>query len=270
MTLLIRFAMVALPTSLIFAACGGSSTDPTASLAGQWEIEQIANGSGVLTAPVAETSPFVAFSDVEMPGSAATGNSGCNTFSGGVEIGEDGGFEAGDLVMTLMGCPGDLGEQDRLIIGNMTAATTWSAESDTATLSAKGSVLLALRRIDTSLEGSAWAVIGINNQTGGSQSVVIGTEPTLWFRADGRFTGTAGCNDMNGSYGVDEETIEIGQLVTTRMFCQSPEGVMDQERNMAVALNNAATYEVDGFSLNLRDADGHTVLNAQRIPEPRP
>jgi heat shock protein HslJ len=173
-------------------------------------------------------------------------------------------------MMTLMGCPDSLGDQEGSILAAMSAADTWAVDGDTASLSTNSVMVLSLRRIGTSLEGSAWAVTGINNQTGGVQSVLADTEPTLFFEPDSRLTGTTGCNDLTGSYETDGPSVEIGQLATSRKFCQSPDGVMDQEQNMVVALDNASTYQISGFTLNLRDADGHTMLNAHRITDPKP
>jgi heat shock protein HslJ len=201
---------------------------------------------------------------------SVSGNTGCNSFSGPVEIDNDGSFAAGTFTMTLMGCPDALGEQEGSILGHMLAADAWSVDGETASLSAEGAVVLSLRRTDTSLEGSAWVVTGINNQKGGVQSVVADTKPTLFFDTDGRLSGTTGCNDLNGSYETDGPSIDTGPVATTRKFCQSPDGLMDQEWNMTAALTNAAAYQINGFMLNLRDADGHTMLNAQRIRVPRP
>jgi len=270
MTKVARIALAAISATILIAACGGSTMDNPDSLEGQWKIEQIADESGVPTPPVDGTSPFVGFGDVNTDQSNASGNTGCNTFSGPVDIGQDGSYEAGTFMMTLMGCPESLGAQEGLILSHMSSADSWSVDGDTASLSIERSVLLALRRIDTSIEASAWAVTGINNQTGGVQSVAADTEPTLFFEADQVLSGTSGCNSLNGSYTVDGADIAIGPVATTRKFCQSPDGVMEQEQNMTAALANASTYEINGLSLTLRNSDGHTMITARRVPEPRP
>ena len=244
--------------------------DNSDSLEGQWEIEQIADENGALIPPVDGTSPFLSFRGIGTDDSTMSGHTGCNTFSGPVEVNADGTFAADTFAMTLIGCQGDVGEQEGLVVTNLTDVDTWAVDGDTASLSAQGSVVLVLRRMDTSLEGSFWVVTGINNQTGGVQSVVAGTDPTVWFEVGGNLTGTAGCNNLMGSYVVDGPTVEIGPVATTRKFCSTPPGVMDQEQNMVAALDNAATYEINGLTLTLRDEDGSTMLNAQRRPEPTP
>lgn len=270
MTNLVRIAVTALAATLLLVACGESTMDSSGSLEGQWEIEQIADEDGALVPPVDGTSPFLSFRDTGTEDSTMSGHTGCNSLSGPVEVDADGTFAAGTFAMTLIGCPDEVGEQEGRIVTNLADADTWAVDGDAASLSAQGSVVLVLRRMDTSLEGSFWVVTGINNQKGGVQSVVTGTEPTLWFEVGGNLAGTTGCNNLMSSYVVDGPTVEIAPVATTRKFCSTPPGVMDQEQNMIAALDNAATYEINGLTLTLRDADGSTMLNAQRGPEPTP
>jgi heat shock protein HslJ len=224
----------------------------------------------VLTDPVDETSPYLSFTDVDSQDAALAGSTGCNSFSGPVEVGDDGSFEAGNLMTTLAGCPDDLGTQEGLILSHMSNADTWTVNGDTGSLSSSGVVVLALRRIDTSLAGSFWMVASINNQSGGVQSILADTEPTLGFQTDGLLFGTTGCNDLTGVYNFKDLSIEIREIDVNRGFCQTPDGVMNQEQNMVAVLESAATYTITGSSLNLGDANGQTMLSATRLPDPTP
>ena len=270
MTQFARFATVAALVSLLLAACGGTTVDSSDSLEGQWEIEQIADESGALTPPVDGTFPYLSFTGVQTDDSTVEGHTGCNGFSGTVEVGADGSFNSGDFSVTLMGCPDGVGTQEGRILAHMSAADTWTVDGDTASLSSDGAVVLALSRIDASLAGSFWMVTSINNQSGGVQSVLAGTEPMLAFQTDGLLFGTTGCNDLTGVYNFKESSIQIVEIAVNRGFCDTPDGVMDQEQNMVAALENAATYTINGVSLNLRDKDGSTMLDATRLPEPTP
>jgi heat shock protein HslJ len=67
--------------------------------------------------------------------------------------------------------------------------------------------------------------------------------------------GSAGCNNYFGAYTTDGDTIDIGPLASTQMFC---EFVMDQEMAYLTAMQSADTFEVSGETLELRQGD--TVL----------
>jgi heat shock protein HslJ len=47
------------------------------------------------------------------------------------------------------------------------------------------------------------------------------------------------------------------------MFCSVPEGVMDQEALYLAALQTAATYSLQGDSLEFRAADGGLAVSFQ-------
>jgi heat shock protein HslJ len=48
------------------------------------------------------------------------------------------------------------------------------------------------------------------------------------------------------------------------MMCVAPEGVMEQETRYLTALQNAATYSIDGGTLTIRDAGGAMQVVATR------
>ena len=87
-------------------------------------------------------------------------------------------------------------------------------------------------------------------------STIIGTEITAIFDEAGTLSGSAGCNGYSASYTADGEKITVGPAASTRKFCAEPEGIMDQESQYLMALENAAVYTIDGRSLEIRDANG--------------
>lgn len=44
--------------------------------------------------------------------------------------------------------------------------------------------------------------------------------PSLEFQADGTYAGTDGCNRVGGDYTQDEDTIDLGMMRSTMMFCE--------------------------------------------------
>lgn len=94
--------------------------------------------------------------------------------------------------------------------------------------------------------------------------MLAGTELTVAFGADGRVTGSAGCNTFMGGYKQEDGTITIGPLASTRKLCAEPAGVMEQEAQFLAALESAATYQLDGDMLHLRTADDALAVTMRR------
>jgi heat shock protein HslJ len=87
-------------------------------------------------------------------------------------------------------------------------------------------------------------------------SVIIGTELTASFGADGTVSGSAGCNNYSAGYELDGNSISIGLAISTMMACDQPEGIMEQELEYLTALGTAATYQITGDRMEMRTAEG--------------
>jgi heat shock protein HslJ len=98
-------------------------------------------------------------------------------------------------------------------------------------------------------------VIGLNNGQQAVTSVMAGTTITADFGGDGTLSGNSGCNTYS-PYTVDGNQITIGPLSSTMMACSDPAGVMEQEAQYLAALGTAATYQIEGTTLELRTKDG--------------
>jgi heat shock protein HslJ len=87
----------------------------------------------------------------------------------------------------------------------------------------------------------------------------------LDFSAQGQVSGNSGCNTYRGGYETNGDQLKVGPLASTRMFCDKPAGVMDQEQQYLAALKNAATYEITGSTLTVRDAGGAMLVVATAV-----
>lgn len=67
-----------------------------------------------------------------------------------------------------------------------------------------------------------------------------------------RVAGATGCNQLMGSYTLNDEQIALEQLATTMMACPDSQGA---ERDFLNALNQASGWEIDGKTLTLTDDD---------------
>jgi len=252
MKILALFAVLALSAT---ACSSGSSTSDT--LVGQWDVTAIADSFGDLAPPVEAATLTANITDTEINGS-----SGCNNYMGAAVI-DGSSVSFGPFAGTLMACADQaVMDQEQAFLTLLQTADSWEGTSEGVDLKTDGNTVVQLVAADTSLAGSSWSVVAVNNQSGGVQSVVIDSEPTLTFDEESSgVTGSTGCNDFSGNYSTDSDSIEFGDLAITQMFC---EDTADQEVWMMAALADATTYTVDSQTLELFDETGSRLLTATR------
>src|SRR5262249_35167247 len=100
----------------------------------------------------------------------------------------------------------------------------------------------------------AWTARGYNNGKGGFTTPLTNTQLTIQFGADGRVSGSSGCNTFMGPYQTSGASLTIGPLATTRMACE--QSIMDQEQAYLAALSATKSYQIAGPTLTLLDATG--------------
>ena len=71
--------------------------------------------------------------------------------------------------------------------------------------------------------------------------------------------GSAGCNSFRGTYAAVGNSLTLGPLASTMMFCGDEEGVMDQESAFLSVLQSAAGSSNEGGELRILDGDGQVV-----------
>lgn len=103
-----------------------------------------------------------------------------------------------------------------------------------------------------SLDGTAWVLQDLAGRTPGD-----GPRATLQF-ADGRLSGSDGCNRYSGRFAVAKHTFAIvPPLVSTQMAC--PAGITEQAQAYLAALAVAGSYQVVDGELRLLAASGAPV-----------
>ncbi|MCC7161504.1 MAG: META domain-containing protein, partial [Anaerolineae bacterium] len=228
-----------------------------AGLAGtSWDVINYNNGNqGVVTA-VNGTKLTLAFgADGRVSGSA-----GCNTFNGSYTS-ENGGLNIGPLASTRKLCPEPAGvmEQEAQYLAALQKAATYEIAGDTLTIRDASDATLVVAKVAApppGLGGTKWDVVNLNNGKQAVVSVLEGPKLTLAFGADNRVGGNSGCNTFSGTYESGDGKLTIGPLASTLMACPEPAGVMEQEAQYLAALQKAATYEIAGDTLTIRDAEG--------------
>jgi uncharacterized lipoprotein YbaY len=114
---------------------------------------------------------------------------------------------------------------------------------------------------DTSLklEDALWALATLHGA-----DVISDTEITADFK-DGQIAGSAGCNNYFASYERTEESITFGEAGSTRMMCNEPEGIMDQEGQYLASLETVESFRYAQGGLQMMDASSTIVLGYRPI-----
>ena len=112
------------------------------------------------------------------------------------------------------------------------------------------------------LVGSAWIVTSINGQ-----GVVPAAPPTMAFGADGKISGTGGCNQYSAPYETTGGTIAIGDISSTLMLCEGAAGT--QESVFLAALRGATAWRLDDDGALHLDGVGEIIADpATQAPTP--
>jgi heat shock protein HslJ len=156
---------------------------------------------------------------------------------------------------TLAACPPD-SQADQFLAG-LGKVANYTVTGNNLELGLQGGGRMQYTAMAApSLVGPNWQLLAYNNGRNAVQSVMIGTQPTATFGADGQVTGSGGCNTFAGPYQSTARTLSIGPLISTRMACDQP--VMDQETAYLAALERTASYRFDSARLVLVDGTGAT------------
>ena len=105
------------------------------------------------------------------------------------------------------------------------------------------------------LNNTYWKLLKVD----GFNQDIAGLQKEAFIRFDSagsKFSGTAGCNRMMGTFIATGNTIKIGPSAATRMMCPSP--LMELETAFEKAIGKADTYNIAGKKLQLKS--GESVL----------
>lgn len=225
----------------------------TATLEGTtWELVAYVDQAGNLTMALPDAPATMLLQDGQL-----SGTTGCNRYFGSYQL--DGqSLTFTPMGSTMMACPEPQMAQEAAFIAALSSVASYTIVGDQLQLTnAEGAEVLVFEpQVQTPLTGTLWSASMVNNGKQAVTSLVAGTEITATFGDDGSLTGSAGCNNYTTSYQLDGANITIGPAASTRMFCEQPEGTMEQEAAYLLALETAATYSITGDTLELRTADG--------------
>lgn len=110
---------------------------------------------------------------------------------------------------------------------------------------------IALSQRATPLENTYWRAVSLAGQPVVSPDARA--EAHLQFTAEGRVTGSDGCNRVMGTYALTGDTIAFGPMAGTKMACSETAAT---ERAFGEALTRATRLTIAGSRLELFAASG--------------
>jgi heat shock protein HslJ len=102
--------------------------------------------------------------------------------------------------------------------------------------------------------GGLWSLVTLDGEP-----LIPGTAITAFFDK-GRISGSTGCNRYFASYTTSGSSLAVRDAGSTKMYCSSPEGIMDQEALFLTLLPEAASWSIRDRGLVIRDKPGREIL----------
>ncbi|MFN8474653.1 MAG: META domain-containing protein [Anaerolineae bacterium] len=189
------------------------------------------------------------------PDGKVTGSAGCNTYTAPYTA--DGNkIKVGAPATTRKACAQPIMDQEAAYLKALQTAATWSIFNGQLNMRTAQDAQAVNYVVGTTaaLPGSNWNLTGVNNGRGAVESIPTGVEATAKFGADGRVTGSGGCNTYNIPFTVDGSNIKFGVGITTQMACPEPQ--MQTEVLLLKAFEASTKWSIDNGMLFLRDASG--------------
>ncbi|MGY6499500.1 MAG: META domain-containing protein [Acidimicrobiales bacterium] len=240
-------AVAALALVLVLAACSDDDTTIATddSLRDRTFLSVSVSEDGVDRSLVADTRIRLAFEEDRI-----SAHAGCNQLFGQVTSLDDGVLSISEMGGTEMGCDPALHDQDEWLMSFLQSSPRWTLDGTTLTLSDGTTTIDLLDRVeadpDRALEGTRWIVDTVfEGET--AMSVPTGDEAYLVFE-DGSFTGSTGCNDVQGTYRVDGDRVTFDGVITTDALC--PE-TLELDQAVQHVTSNGAQVEIVGGRLTL-------------------
>ena len=107
--------------------------------------------------------------------------------------------------------------------------------------------------ITAPLEDTYWQLAQVANHT--IQPGIARREPYLQLHPDkGRYSATAGCNGLGGTYVLSGKNLLLTPGISTRMYCEGPVG--HWESALGQAFHQTVSWLIEGQTLYLLDESG--------------
>ena len=217
---------------------------------GTWTLTQLTDATGTLNTagPEAPTLRLLGTSFSTAEGTQVSGFAGCNTFKTTAVFTAQT-LKLRPIATTKMACPEPQLALEQRYLRVLAGARVYVRQGTKLTLTTGQARVVfvygseASRRLVTT-----WRLVGTQGNT----------PPMVTFSADGRITGSSGCNTFMGRYEVDDQALSVGPLASTRLACATPE-LQAQEQRFLQDLQQVTRLEVSGGQLTLVTRDGSRI-----------
>jgi len=226
-----------------------------------WVLQSYITGGAIQSVPDGVRATL------ELNAGQATGSADCNRYSGSYQLdGEQLSIDPGGV--TRRSCPGPQMTLEMgflAALGRVTSLTNHDGQLQLNDVDGKP-LLSFVAEPPLTLISAEWQLQSYNNQHGGLVSS-RGTEHIdAAFDADGRVSGSAGCNRYHGSYELDGDTIRLSPMAATRRMCAEPAGIMDDEQGFLAAMASVDHYNIHDRLLTFYNSEG----TRQLVFRPKP
>jgi heat shock protein HslJ len=89
--------------------------------------------------------------------------------------------------------------------------------------------------------------------------------PHLIFNSENRVSGSDGCNRLMGTYLLEGNKLNLGEIAGTKMACEEN---TEQSAAFHAAMKNATTYTLHGDQMVLSDASGIVIARFKAVAQP--
>ena len=251
--------------SLIIANASGdiiltyAVSEPIALTDTNWQVIMYNNGKEAVVSVILGTELTAIFVDAGQ----LNGSAGCNNYTAAYELdGEN--ISIGPAAVTRKFCnePEGIMEQETAYLAALENVKSYQIELDRLKfLDSDGLLVVEYQAVESkSLTETVWHLNAFLTEGDSVVSTLAGSDITAVFGEDGSLSGSAGCNSYSGTYEVDDNQIKIELGPLSMMFCEEPEGVMDQESDYLEALQSVTQYKIQGEQLVMMDDNGQEVL----------
>jgi len=254
----VRFSPLLLLAALaaaLTASTAGAAPSPLSGTA--WLLTSLGGKK-----PLAETDVTARFA-----GGRISGSTGCNSYDAGYASYARRLRLTSPIAATRMACADPVMKQESAYLAALASVRSHALDRNKGKLTlagGNGKALLVYAAQSEALHGTAWTVTGYDNGKQAVVSVIVGTKLDAAFGKDGRVSGSGGCNRYDATFETGAGTIAIGPVASTRQYCGTLAGIMEQEQQYLKALATAATYRIDGKQLELRTKSGAVAVTLLR------